>query len=90
MQSDVQGHILRAVAASTGVRREVVLESCPGADERDFRRALKLLFAADAITGLSPYSLTAEGRRRLSGAGLTKGLPGRRFLSVTSSSRPPT
>ena len=64
MQVVVQDRILNAVAASPYVSTSGVLAGCPGADERDFARAIELLGESLAITG-PPYTLTAEGRRRL-------------------------
>jgi hypothetical protein len=65
MQAAVQDRILTAVASSSDVSTSGVLEGCPrGADERDFNRAVELMFAAHMLTG-PPYTLTAEGRRDL-------------------------
>jgi hypothetical protein len=64
MQRAVQDRILTAVAASPYVSTSGVLAGCPGADERDFDRAIELLGEASAIVG-PPYTLTDEGRRRL-------------------------
>jgi hypothetical protein len=65
MQAAVQDRILTAVALNADVSTTEVLESCPpGADERDYARAVELLFAANLLTG-PPYALTAEGRRGL-------------------------
>jgi hypothetical protein len=65
MQAAVQDRILTAVALNPEVSSREVLADCPrGADERDFERGVRLLFAAKLLTG-PPYALTAEGRRGL-------------------------
>jgi hypothetical protein len=65
MQVAVQDRILTAVALDRDVSTSEVLAGCPeGANERDFLRAVWLLFSANALTG-PPLALTDEGRRRL-------------------------
>ncbi len=62
MQAAVQDRILTAVALSSEVSTSAVLKGCPrGANERDVRRAIQLMFAAHVLTG-PPYTLTAAGR----------------------------
>jgi hypothetical protein len=65
MQVAVQDRILTAVALDRDVSTSEVLAGCPeSANERDFLRAVWLLFSANALTG-PPLALTDEGRRRL-------------------------
>jgi hypothetical protein len=65
MQAAVQDRILTAIALNLDVSSREVLAGCPrGANERDFERAVRLLFAAKLLTG-PPFELTAEGRRGL-------------------------